>query len=76
MYEEKIHIYDISGLPNNFPQIKGCLICIFKQLFSVFKQHFTYFHTFFHLYVFSQIFLNNNFQFLNTYTKQALKHSF
>ena len=45
---------------------------ISKQQFSVFKQHFAYFHTFFHPYVFPQKFLNNNFQFLNTCTKQAL----
>jgi len=32
----------------------GCLVCDFKQQFSVFKQHYTYFHIFFHLYVFSK----------------------
>ena len=52
--------------------LRGCLVCIFKQSFSVFKQHFTHFNTLFHPHVFSQIFLNNNFQFLNTHTKQAL----
>ena len=51
---------------------RGCLVCVFKQLFSVFKQHFTYFNAFFHSHVFSQMFSNNNFQFLNTYTKRAL----
>ena len=50
----------------------GCLVCDFKQLFSVFKQHFTHFNALFHLHVFPQIFSNNNFQFLNTYTKRAL----
>ena len=35
----------------------GCLILLFKQQFSVFKQHYTYFHILFHLHVFSQ---NNN----------------
>ena len=44
-----------------------CLVCVFKQSFSVFKQHFTYFNTLFHPHVFLQIFLNNNFHFLNTY---------
>ena len=51
---------------------RGCLVCVFKQPFSVFKQHFTYFNTIFHPHVFPQMFLNNNFQFLNTQTKRAL----
>ena len=50
----------------------GCLVSVFKQQFLVFKQHFTYFHTFFQPHVFLQKFLNNNFQFLNTYTKRAV----
>ena len=45
-----------------------------KQQFSVFKQHFMYFHTFFHQYIFSQKFLNKNFQFLNTCTKRTLSN--
>ena len=49
----------------------GCLVCVFKQLFSVFKQHFTHFNSLFHSHVFSQMFSNNNFQFLNTYTKRV-----
>ena len=53
--------------------LRGCLVCIFKQQFSVFKQHFTHFNTFFHPHVFPQIFSNNIFQFLNTHTKRALK---
>ena len=52
--------------------LRGCLVCVFKQLFSVFKQHFTHFNTFFHPHVFPQMFLNNNFQFLNTHAKRAL----
>ena len=48
---------------------------VFKQQFSVFKQYFTYFNIFFHLHVFLQKFLNNNFQFLNIYTKRALNRS-
>ena len=52
-------------------KFRGCLVCVFKQPFSVFKQHYTYFHTFFH----PQMFSNNNFQFLNTYTKQILNLS-
>ena len=31
---------------------EGCLVCEFKYMFSVFKQHYTYFHTLFHSYVF------------------------
>ena len=50
----------------------GCLVCDFKQSFSVFKQHFTHFNVLFHPHVFSQMFSNNNFQFLNTYTKRPL----
>ena len=52
--------------------LRGCLVCDFKQPFSVFKQHFTHFNTLFHPHVFPQIFLNNNFKFLNTQTKRAL----
>ena len=29
------------------------MVCVFKQLFSVFKQHFTHFYTFFHPHIFS-----------------------
>ena len=34
----------------------GCLVCVFKQQFSVFKQHFfthTYFHKYFQTTIFS-----------------------
>ena len=53
-------------------KFRARLVCIFKQYFLVFKQHFTYFHILFHPHVFPQIFSNNNFQFLNTYTKRTL----
>ena len=53
------------------PDTRGCLVYVFKQQFLVFKQHFTHFNALFHPHVFPQIFLNNNFQFLNTHTKQA-----
>ena len=56
-------------------KLRGCLVSVFKQQFSVFKQHFTYFHTLFHPHVFLQKFLNNNFQFLNTYTKRTLSNT-
>ena len=52
--------------------LRGYLVSVFKQLFLIFKQHFTYFNTLFHLHVFLQIFLNNNFQFFNIYTKRTL----
>ena len=62
-----------NGLPGAIlKKLWRCLVCVFKQQFSVFKQHFTYFNTFFHSHVFPQIFLNNNFQFLNTCIKQTL----
>ena len=48
------------------------MVCVFKQQFLVFKQHYTYFHILFHPHVFSQVFSNNNFQFLIICTKQAL----
>ena len=52
---------------------RGCLVCNFKQPFSVFKQHFTHFNVLFHPHVFPQMFSNNKFQFLNTCTKRTLK---
>ena len=55
-----------------FKKLRGCLVCDFKQSFSVFKQYFTHFNTLFHPHVFLQMFLNNNFQFLNTYIKRAI----
>ena len=33
-------------------QIREYLVLVFKQQFSVFKQYYTYFHTFFHPHVF------------------------
>ena len=42
-------------------EISECLVSVFKQQFSVFKQHFMYFYTLFHLHIFPQKFLNNNF---------------
>ena len=61
--------FQIHKLFSQLP--RGCLVCNFKQPFSVFKQHFTHFNALFHPHVFSQIFSNNNFQFLNTCTKRA-----
>ena len=61
---------------NNTGRLRGCLVCSFKQPFSVFKQHFTHFNALFHPHVFPQIFSNNNFQFLNTYTKRVLSVTF
>ena len=65
-------MFYIIGHKSKFVQTMGCLVNIFKQLFSVFKQHFTHFNALFHSHVFSQMFLNNNFQFLNTGIKRIL----
>ena len=59
-----------------FQPLRGCLVYVLKQQFSIFKQHFTYFNALFHPHVFPQMFLNNNFQFLNTHTKRAVKNTF
>ena len=37
-------------------QHRGCLVCVLKQQFSVFKQHFTHFNIFFHPRIFTNIF--------------------
>ena len=51
-----------NGLPGAIlKKLWGCLVCVFKQQFSVFKQYFMYFNTLFHSHVFPQMFLNNNF---------------
>ena len=50
----------------------GCLVCIFKQPFLIFKQHFMHFNIFFHSHVFLNIFLYKSFQFLNIHTKWIL----
>ena len=80
-FEDRIKMSDIVFL-RSWTQIlasyspvcifRGCLVYVFKQQLSVFKQHFTHFNALFHPHVFPQIFLNNNFQFLNTHTKRAL----
>ena len=49
----------------------GCLVCVFKQPFSIFKQHFTHFNILFYPHVFLQMFSNNNFQFLNKCIKRT-----
>ena len=61
----------LGFFPTKLGFLRGCLVCIFKQQFSVFKQHFTYFNALFYPHVFPQIFSNNNFQFLNICTKRA-----
>ena len=38
-----------------FKKLRGCLIDMFKHMFSVFKQHYTNFHTLFHPCVFSHV---------------------
>ena len=57
-----------------FENFRGCLVNGFKQPFLVFKQHFTHFNALFHPHVFPQMFLNNNFQFLNICTKRTLSY--
>ena len=69
-------MFYIIGHKSKFVQTMGCLVNVFKQLFSVFKQYFTHFNALFHLHVFSQMFLNNNFQFLNIGIKRTLYFSF
>ena len=39
--------------------IRWCLVYPLKYTFLIFKQHYTYFHTLFHLHVFSYMFSNN-----------------
>ena len=58
-----------STIECNCRKLRECLVCVFKQPFLIFKQYFTHFNTLFYPHVFSQIFSNNNFQFLNTCTK-------
>ena len=53
----------IKGTTQLGRKIRGCLVCIFKQPFSVFKQYFTHFNALFHPHVFPQMFSNNNFQY-------------
>ena len=56
--------------------IKGCLVRCFEQQFSVFKQHYTYFHIIFHPHVFSKNTNNiTNTTLLNNVTKQSLPPS-
>ena len=52
-------------------RLRGCLVCVFKQPFLIFKQYFMHFNTLFHSHIFLKMFLNNNFQFLNTHTKRV-----
>ena len=49
-------------------EIEGCLVMLFKQQFSVFKHHNTYFTTFFNPHVFLQH--------LNNVIKNLLRGSF
>ena len=46
-----------TWVTNRFSTLWACLLLLFKQRFSVFKQYYTYFYTLFHPHVFSQ---NNN----------------
>ena len=50
-----------------------CILAYFKQQFSVFKQHYTYFHIFFHPHVFSK---NTNNVTKSNITKRLIKRVF
>ena len=39
-------------------KLRSCLVWQLKHMFLVFKQYYMYFHIFFHLHVFQNIFLN------------------
>ena len=43
---------DLTGLM--VPKLRSCLVEHLKHIFSVFKQHYTYFHTLFHPHVFKK----------------------
>ena len=55
-----------------------CLVYYFKHMFSVFKQHYTYFYTLFHLHVFpkktEKLLFKHTYQ-TGTITKTALTNS-
>ena len=72
MKKKKKNLYVFLFHSLLFPSLWGCLVNGFKQPFLVFKQYFTHFNALFHPHVFPQIFLNNNFQFLNICTKRTL----
>ena len=59
MHPEKFyfsHFSTFCKFTNQKEKFWGCLVCGFKQQFSVLKQHYTYFHTLFHPHVFLQMF--------------------
>ena len=68
----RFYLSVLLGIVKLHGRLWGCLVYVFKQLFWVFKQYFMHFNAFFHPHVFSQMFSNNNFQFLNTCTKRTL----
>ena len=60
-------------LVNNFciHECIGGVWFVFLNNYFQFKQYFMHFNVLFYPHIFSQIFSNNNFQFLNTCTKRA-----
>ena len=73
MWEGRVRIYGIPGVPNNFPSfypqfffffkkvtknLRTCLVMLFELQFSLFKQYNMYFHNTFHSHIFPQ-YLNN-----------------
>ena len=53
------HVKCVPVCVHCFCSFRDSLVDLFKYIFSVFKRHYMYFYTFFHLHVFSHIFLNN-----------------
>ena len=50
---KKTFLFTATCFRTQQPQlIGGCLVCVFKQSFLVFKEHFTHFNTLFHSHVF------------------------
>ena len=64
--------------------LSGCLVCVFKQPFSVFKQHITHFSTLFHAFqhtfsptcIFTNIFKQQFLVFKHTYQTDPQTHPF
>ena len=49
-----LHIYTLL-----FLEISSRLVCSFKHIILIFKQHYIYFYILFHSYIFSRIFFKN-----------------
>ena len=58
-----------SKLRTTLLSIKGRMLSVFKHMFLIFKQYYTYFYIFFHSYIFFKKIKNC---YLNICTKQTL----